>query len=74
MSAVLQDSKGTRARFAHLRNTPGRRPGWMSGAAKETGYALSYISKIWNRHAVSPAAMAALTAYRAKHKIKTPAK
>jgi hypothetical protein len=58
-----------RKQFQHLKRTPGPGAGWQSRAAKELGYSAPYISRLNRGLVTSPAASAALDAWKVKNGI-----
>ena len=58
-----------RKQFEHLRKPPGTGPGWYSRAARDLGYAPSYVSRLARGEVKSPAALAALAAWKEQNTI-----
>lgn len=68
----MSTNTSLRNQFSHLRDKPGPK-GWKARCAKELKYSRAHVSRVINGHAngepVSPAALAAINAWKKKNKI-----
>ena len=67
--SYMNTNTAIRKQFDHLRKPPGKGPGWYSRAARDLGYAPSYISRLARGEVKSPAAEAALAEWKLRNNI-----
>jgi hypothetical protein len=65
----MSHSSSLRKKYSHLRKKPGPRAGWQARCAADLGYSPSHISRLINKASSSPAALAAIAAWKAANHV-----